>query len=470
MYRLFLTIFLWFWLTAWGILAIVFLGSRLTGMRQVSPPNMFATVAPILAAQAVKAYESGGPQAFARFSQSNNESRTRQLFLLDGFYKDVLSRPLTDDGLRVAHAAKSGQLIVLRAQIAAFKFVSSSGRPYILMLYLKSGLREVGEALLGEGLPYTISLILLVTVLCFALAYHIASPIHSIQSTARRVAQGDLKARVPATVSGRFDELAALAKDFDSMVDRLELLIQTQKNLLNSVSHELRSPLARINLSLAILKKSSLPQSEEMFQRLDRDVARIDLLMGQLLMLSRLEAGLSSAEREDVDLTQLLEETAADSNFEAQASGKSVGLRTEDSVILSNADPHALRSAFENVIRNAVRFTPPGTDVEVVLESDRSTPQPVALLCVRDHGPGVPRDSLEAIFQPFFRINRDAEATSGNGLGLAIAFEAIRLHGGEIRAANLLPTGLEINIQLPIAYGAGDRGDELPKPQHSTVL
>src|SRR5712672_586731 len=175
MYRLFLTIFLWFWLTAWGILAIVFLGSRLTGMRQVSAPNMYATVAPILAAQAVKAYEAGGPEAFAHFSQSNVDDQERQLFLLDGFYKDVLSRPLTNDGLRAAHAAKDGQLIVLAGHIAAYKFVSSSGRPYILMLYLKSGLRQIIDKLLGEGLPYTISLILLVTLLCFALAYYIAS-------------------------------------------------------------------------------------------------------------------------------------------------------------------------------------------------------------------------------------------------------------------------------------------------------
>src|SRR5260370_23239441 len=245
MYRLFLTIFLWFWLTAWVIVAIVFLGSRLTGIRQVSAPNMYATIAPILAAEAEKAYESGGPEAFARFSQSNDEGRARQLYLLDGFYKDVLSRPLTNDGLRVAHAAKNGHLVVLRAHIAAYRFVSSSGRPYILMLYLKSGRREVGEALLGEGLPYTISLILLVPLLCFALAHHIASPIHSIQSTARRVAQGDLKARVPTRVSRRFDELSALASDFDSLVGRLDFLIQTQKNLLHSVSHELRFPLAR---------------------------------------------------------------------------------------------------------------------------------------------------------------------------------------------------------------------------------
>ena len=470
MHRLFLKIFFWYWLTAWGMIAIVLLGIRLTGMRQVSAPNMYATVAPILAAEAVKAYESGGAEAFARFSQGNDHERERQLFLLDGFNKDVLSRPLSEDGLRVAQAAKDGQLVVFRGHIAAYKFVSSSGHPYILMLYLKSDLRQIADALLGGGLPFTISLILLVTVLCLGLAYHIAWPIHSIQSTARRVAQGDLKARVPSSVSRRFDELAALAKDFDSMVNRLDSLIQTQKKLLNSVSHELRSPLARINICLALLRKRFSVDSDDLFQRLDRDVVRIDLLMGQLLTLSRLEARFSSAERQDVDFAQLVEEVAADANFEAQALGKSVSFQTSDSIILRNADPDALRSACENIIRNAVRFTRQGSDVQIVLEVDGSAPDSLALLSVRDHGPGVPEECLEAIFQPFYRINGDTEATVGNGLGLAIASEAIRMHRGTIRAENLLPTGLEIIILLPFAHDIASHRDEPSKPEHSTAL
>jgi two-component system sensor histidine kinase CpxA len=144
-----------------------------------------------------------------------------------------------------------------------------------------------------------------------------------------------------------------------------------------------------------------------------------------------------------------------------------VSLRTKGSVILLYADPHALRSACENVIRNAVRFTQPGTDVEVVLEIDRSASEPLAHLSVRDHGPGVPEDSLQALFQPFFRIN--ADATGGNGLGLAIAFEAIRLHRGRISATNLLPTGLEIDIRLPMAYDVAVHGPELSKLEHSTT-
>ena len=472
MYRLFLKIFFWYWLTAWGMIAIVLLGTRLTGMRQVSAPNMYATVAPILAEEAVKAYESGGPEAFARFTQTDDNKRERQLLLLDGFNsnKDVLSRPISDDGLRVVRATKDGQLVVFRARIAAYKFVSSSGHPYVLMLYLKSNLRQMADILLGDGLPFSISLVLLVTLLSLGLAYHIASPIYSIQSTARRVAQGDLSARVPSSVSRRFDELAALAKDFDSMVSRLDSLIQTQKKLLNSVSHELRSPLARINISLALLRNRFPADSDDLFQRLDRDVVRIDLLMGQLLTLSRLEARFSPSEREDVDFAQLVEEVVADCNFEAQALGKSVSLHTTGSIILQNADPHALRSACENIIRNAVRFTRPGSDVQIVLEIHRSTSEPLAFLSVRDYGPGVPEDSLQAIFQPFYRINGEGEATRGNGLGLAIASEAIRMHRGTIRAENLQPAGLEIVVQLPSAQDIGAHGDGISKPEHSTAL
>ncbi len=171
-----------------------------------------------------------------------------------------------------------------------------------------------------------------------------------------------------------------------------------------------------------------------------------------------------------MNFAQLVEEVAADANFEAQALGKSVSLQTTGSVILRNADPHALRSACENIIRNAVRFTRPGSDVQIVLEVDRTAPEPWALLSVRDHGPGVPEDSLQAIFQPFYRISGDGQATGGNGLGLAIASEAIRLHRGTIRAENLRPNGLQIIIRLPSANDQTSRGDELSKPEHSASL
>lgn len=450
MYRLFLTIFMWFWFSAWGIFAVMFLVNHLKGIRQVSAPSMYATIAPILAAEAVRTYEVDGSAAFDRFSKGKT-TEARRLYLLDGYYRDVLSGSVTNEGLKLAHAARTGQLYMLGNSIAAYKLVSASGRPYILLIYLSDSVRiELIEALVGKNLPYTISLVLLVSVLCVVLAYHIAAPIHSIQSTARRVAQGDLKARVPSNVAKRFDELSALAKDFDSMVDRLELLIETQRNLLNSVSHELRSPLARINLVVAMLKERYAGDANDLFQHLDRDVERVDVLIGQLLTLSRLESGITSSVRENVDVAQLVEETVADCHFEAEVAGKSVSFHKTDALILANADAHALRSACENVIRNAVRFTQTGTNVDVVLKIERTGSEPQGVLFIRDSGPGVPEESLYAIFEPFYRVVSEGQYPTGNGLGLAIAAQAIRLHGGKIHASNLRPTGLEVTIRVPV--------------------
>jgi signal transduction histidine kinase len=442
------------------------IGSRFTGMHVVSPPNMYATVAPILAAEAVHAYETGGAQGFSRFSQTKVDNAERQLYLLNGFDRDVLSRPISDDGIRVAHAAKVGQLLVLRSNIAAYKVISPTGHPYILMLYMKSAIGQVGEVFYENGLLFNLAFILLVTGFCFSLAYHIASPIHSIQSVARKVAQGDLKARVPARVSKRYDELASLARDFDSMVDRLEALIGAQRNLLSSVSHELRSPLTRINLSVSLLRKYPSRDNEDTFQRLERDVSRIDVLMGQLLTLSRLEAGLPFGESVDVDVVQIVEEVVADGDFEAQVSGKSVTLHVEGPVVVRNADSFALRSACENIIRNAVRFTPPATEVQVVLRVQDCPSGPRAFLSVRDYGPGVPEESLQSIFRPFVRID---EGDGGNGLGLAIASEAIRMHHGMISASNLPPpAGLEVTIQLPLAASAAVH--EWPLAEHGRAV
>jgi two-component system, OmpR family, sensor histidine kinase CpxA len=190
--------------------------------------------------------------------------------------------------------------------------------------------------------------------------------------------------------------------------------------------------------------------------------------MGQLLTLSRLEAGFSSGDREDGDLTKLVEEVAADSKFEAQASGKSVSVHVPGTLILRSADAHALRSACENIIRNVVRYTHPGTNVEVKSEIDKNRLEPMGILSVRDYGPGVPEKSLDAIFQPFYRIGGDAQGLDGNGLGLAIASEANRLHGGTIRAENVRTAGLEMTIRLPLAFDPASHRNEHWQPTHSS--
>jgi signal transduction histidine kinase len=311
------------------------------------------------------------------------------------------------------------------------------------------------DATAGGGLPFFGVVLLMVTLLCFWLTHHIVAPIQGIQSAARMVAAGDLSVRAPVEISKRHDELAALAGDFDAMVERMGAFVRSQKDLLSTVSHELRSPLARMIMSLALLRNHSSSEPEELLQRMERDVERIDTLMGQLLTLSRLETGLSSDARDNVDLSQLVQEVIADGDFEARSCGKSVKLQAEAGIVIEKADQQALRSACENIVRNAIRFTRPGSEVDVILKTDRISPSSQAILSVRDHGPGVPGELLRQIFEPFFRIHEpggDPRANKGTGLGLAIALEAIRQHRGTIIASNADPIGLEVKIMLPTCY------------------
>jgi signal transduction histidine kinase len=453
---LFVKVFLWFWVTVLVLFAI-FVGSRMIGTRVVPATAVSAAFAPAMANEAAQAYESGGPQAFAQFERTLKGTTRRVFYLIDGFGNDVLSRPIPTDSLSILKRSRSDGRIVTRyglhSQSAAYRFTSSSGHPYVVLLHqpieLLSFLQTTGSEILFLG-----AVLLIVTLLSLWLAHHIAGPIHGIQSAARSVAKGDLNVRAPEQISKRHDELAALAVDFDSMVERIGSLVHSQKDLLNTVSHELRSPLARLIMSLALLRRQSSQKSEELIERMEHDVERIDGLMDQLLTLSRLEAGISSSERENVNLSQLIQEIVADGNFEAQGSGKSVRLEASEDFFIEKADQTALRSACENIIRNAIRYTRPGTVVDVLLRKDQSSSLPQLSLFVRDRGPGVPQEFLAKIFQPFFRVRSTPgpggpSHKNGNGLGLAIAYEAIRLHKGSIVASNLSPSGLEIEMRIP---------------------
>ena len=455
--RLFAKVFLWFWFTVLALFAI-FLASRMLGTRVVPPTDVIASFAPKVADEAAHAYESGGSHEFEQFTRGLVGKSGIELYLIDGYGKDVLSRPIPADSLPIVRTARSdGRVLTrygLRSHSSSYKFTSPSGHPYVLLV--RSGL-EVGKflkATAGGGLPVSALVLLMVTLFCFWLTHHIVAPIQGIQSAARKVAAGDLTVRAPVEISERHDELAALAADFDVMVERMSAFVRSQKDLLSTVSHELRSPLTRLIMSLALLRKQS-PASEELVQRMERDVERVDTLMGQLLTLARLETGLSSEAKGDVDLSQLVQEVVADGDFEARSCGKSVRLEAEGIIVIERADQQALRSACENIVRNAIKFTAPGSEVEVSLKTEEMNPSPQAVLSVRDYGPGVPAEMLQQIFQPFFRVKEpggNPRASNGAGLGLAIALEAIRQHRGTIIASNANPNGLEVKIMLPTSY------------------
>lgn len=286
-------------------------------------------------------------------------------------------------------------------------------------------------------------LIVAALLLCWALARYISSPIGKVRRATRKLAAGDLQTRVADEIGNRRDELSELAVDFDEMAERIESLIISQKRLSRDVSHELRSPLARMNVALEIAKQKSNGDVAPMLDRIDTESRRLNEMISSLLTLSKLETGSQDFEKYEVDLTELLEDVASDADFEAKANGKSVKIVEADKCHVTGSET-LLQSAIDNVLRNAVRYTNEGTTVEVSLKSAAGK----AHITILDHGGGVPEDEIGNLFRPFYRVGEARERkTGGIGLGLAIAEQAIRAHKGTIAARNL-GDGLIVEIKL----------------------
>lgn len=276
------------------------------------------------------------------------------------------------------------------------------------------------------------ALLLVALLVCYALARYLSSPIQKIRRATQKLAEGELGTRVGDEVGNRRDELAVLAKDFDVMAERIESLITSQQRLSRDVSHELRSPLARMNVALEIAKQKSNGDSSPLLDRIEAESNRLNEMISRLLTLSRLETGSQDFERSEIDLKALVEQTVSDADFEANAVGKSVRITHVDRCTIVGSD-ELVSSAVENVLRNAVRYTRDGTTVDVSLNSGDGT----ATVSVRDHGGGVPEDELENLFRPFYRVGEARDrSTGGTGLGLAIAEQAIKAHKGRINARN----------------------------------
>ncbi len=246
----------------------------------------------------------------------------------------------------------------------------------------------------------------------------------------------------------RRDEIGGLVKDFNRMADRTEELINSQRQLITDVSHELRSPLARLSVALDLARERK--GDDPAFARMEQDVERLGEMVGRILTVARLDSTSVLPERAPLNLVRLLSEVVADADFEAQRRGCTVQLSRECDCEAS-ANSGLLRSAFDNVIRNAVRYTVAGTAVEVRLSCAETEGVRSALVSVRDYGPGVPEQELSQIFHPFYRLAGARDRQSGGaGLGLAIASRVVELHGGKIHAFNAPGGGLRVDISIPL--------------------
>jgi two-component system sensor histidine kinase CpxA len=289
---------------------------------------------------------------------------------------------------------------------------------------------------------------------CYWLARYICMPISKLGAAARHLADGDLKVRVGAVLGKRRDEITELGRDFDLMAERIESLIGSQKRLLRDISHEFRSPLTRLTLALEIARSRDGQDAIDALERIELEAERLNALIGKLLMLARLESGAEKIDRAPVNMQELIEELVTDADFEAR--GRNCKVRvvlTENCFVPGSRE--LLRSAVENVLRNAVRHTAENTEVIVTLRCTMEGNSSRAVIEVRDKGPGVPEESLPDLFSPFYRVGdaRDRKQ-GGTGLGLAITERAARLHGGQVRAANAPGGGLSVTIDLPAKKAA----------------
>ncbi len=292
---------------------------------------------------------------------------------------------------------------------------------------------------------------------CFLLVRYLTAPVEQLRCATEAYAEGDLSHRVAPLLGGRRDEIADLAFAFDRMAERLSSLMLSHKQLLRDVSHELRSPLARLQAALGLARRRAGKEAGPELDRIEREAERLNDLIGQLLALARLESGAQTPPMEPVDLQELLETVASDAALEARARQCAVVLEHGERIVIQG-NPALLHSALENVMRNAVRYTAQGSAITLSSRRDQDRPDQW-LIEISDRGPGVPEEMLPHLFEPFVRVGDARDRTTGGyGLGLSIAERAIRSHRGTILARNRREGGLTVTIQLPVAAAADGRG------------
>jgi two-component system sensor histidine kinase CpxA len=469
MKSLFLKIFLSFWIAqalfvVLAILVTIALSPRRQGIESEGPQIL---------AEIVNAYQSGGERAAHDYVEELWRSQQVWASVFDPSGHEISGRhprmedlgpggPSADSPLRAAPPRHRGWMDNFLPDRVIRQALTLDGKRYTLVLVLPPGPRVFFGPHEIPGLGIAIAVITS-GLMCYFLAWSMTSPVTRLRIAAQSLAAGDLSARTGVPQSGAHDEMTELMRDFDRMAERIEVLVDSQSRLLKDVSHELRSPLARLSVALGLARQKAGSEIEASLNRIELEADRLNQLIQRLLTISRMESGTEGPHKTVFSLRDLTEQVAHDAEYETPGRGCRVtstsDLTNSDSdkdEFLLEADPDLLRSAIENAVRNATRYTAEGTTVEVRLERQRASNGNGDEIVIRvlDSGPGVPNEALSKIFEPFYRLD-DARnhRTGGAGLGLSIADRAIRLHGGQVRASNRKEGGLEVEIRIPAAAG-----------------
>jgi signal transduction histidine kinase len=451
MRSLFLKIFLSFWIAQALFLVLAILVT--VAMRPAREISAVEASQSRFLAEAVDAYQTGGTPKLRDYLHSLHETQRVHAILFNE-QGNLVGHPVPQWFSEVANGQRHTADTLWGRMNPHFQMLKASmtgpdGHRYILVTELPPG----QNAMFGpHGVPGLGILIAVLTsgLVCYFLAQFLSSPILRLRKATQKLAAGDLSARAGGSSSRAGDEMSQLVRDFDLMAEQIEKLVNAQSRLLKDISHELRSPLARLTVALELARQRTGPEAESALERISLESARMNGLIGSLMTIARLESGAGSLRKVPVQLEALIEEVTRDAAFEAQARNCQVEAEILDELPVIG-DPALLHSAIENVVRNATRYTREGTTVKIRAERAQNGRSEDAVVRVSDSGPGVPADSLDKIFRPFYRID-DARgrSTGGVGLGLAITDQAVRLHGGSVNASNPAEGGLAVEIRLPL--------------------
>jgi len=446
---LFLKIFLWFWL-AIALLIGAFTVVNLTTQNEPAVRQWRILVADTFNVQVQTAEQIYRVEGQKGLDEYLARLKTSERVSTIGFYDQNRARISGDDlppnGLQLFEKALQSDAVEIERlpdETYAAKKVSLNKADYVMLIQLKRFQQFPGPDQ-STWILRILAVIVTGGLVCYGLARYLTSPIVKLQRATKHLASGELQTRVGEKMSKGGDELSQLARDFNEMAERIESLVTSEKRLTQDISHELRSPLARMNVALEIAKGKANPETQTILERIEKESNRLNEMISKLLILSKLESGAQELEKQSVNLRKIVEEIVADADFEAQAKDKSVKItEIENSRFLGSEN--LVRSAIENVLRNAVRYTDEKTAVEVSLKNLNGD----AVIDIKDHGGGVPENELENLFRPFYRVGEARERKSGGvGLGLAIAQRAVFAHKGTIRAENV-DDGLRVEIKLP---------------------
>jgi signal transduction histidine kinase len=478
---LFLKIFLWFGAVVVTVIVGTFLVGELTRPEPFRPPQRgpLDLALGVYAATAAEIYERDGQNALVAYIDRVQHESNVRVFLFNSQLQELSGRRIPAGAPDVAQRAFETRLPEFASNgsspLLARPALTSRGGQYVLVAEMPS--RPPPHVY--DHILHLLAIVIVGAAFCYWLAKHLTSPVAKLRAATQELAKGNLATRVGPALGKRQDELAALGSDFDLMAEQIELLVNSQRRLLGDISHELRSPLARLNVALELARQRAGADATSALERIQSEAENLNEMIGQLLALTRLESGAETQAKSGFDLAQVLGEITDDADFEARSRNRSVRLETIESCTIVGTQ-ELIRRAIENVVRNAVQYTADGSQVEVTLKclekfdvkesndkildskhkaqssklpdsrSESVAYERLAVITVRDHGPGVPEAALTEIFRPFYRVDdaRDREA-GGVGLGLAIAERAVRLHGGTVSAANAAEDGLVVTIALP---------------------